>query len=99
MKTCIFVGLVVATLSGQIAVAAPDLIDFPGPGYRLQRELYAPREGKSMSHLKFTPSIFLQKTSFSPGTLRTDRPTGLIEFLPTDNPFSEPIRLFDNSKN
>jgi hypothetical protein len=98
MKTSILSGLFLVVLSAQEVVAEPSLIDFPGPGYRLQRELYAPRDLNSVSHLRITPTLFLQKTIFGPGALRTDKPTGTIEFLPMDNPFSEPIRLFENSK-
>jgi hypothetical protein len=99
MKTSIFVALALVGLFARDLVAAPNLIDYPGPGYRLQKELYAPREGKSISFLWFTPTLFVQKTSFAPSPLRTDKPTGLIETIPTDNPFTEPIRLFENSKN
>jgi len=99
MNTSILSGLFLVVLSAQGVVAEPLLIDFPGPGYRLQRELYAPRDGISLSHLRITPTLFLQKTIFGPGALRTDKPAGIIEFPPIDNPFSEPIRLFDNSKN
>jgi hypothetical protein len=99
MNTSVLIGLALAGLSVQNLLAAPDLIDFPGPGYRLQRELFFPQDGKSISPLRFTPSLFLQKTFFAPGPLRTDKPPGLIETLPADNPFTEPIRLFENSKN
>jgi hypothetical protein len=99
MKTSFHLRLALAGLFAQSLFAAPGVIDSPGPGYRLQQELYAPKDGKSASFLRFTPSLFLQKTFFAPGLLRTDKPTGLIETLPTDNPFTEPIRLFENSKN
>ena len=79
---------------GSLNVApASDRLDAPGPGYRLQREIYAPREGKSISFLQITPSLFLHKTFLPPGSLRADKPIEPAA-IATDNPFSEPIRLF-----
>jgi hypothetical protein len=72
-------------------------MDLPGPGYRLQRDLFAP-DGKTTSHLKLTPSLFFYKTFLTPGPIRADKAFDLAEPLPPGNPFTEPIRLFDIRK-
>ena len=77
------------------ASVASDRIDSPGPGYRMQKTIFDPRgNGEGTSFLRITPELFFDKTTVTPGKLRADKPTGLIESLPTDNPFSKPIQLF-----
>ena len=100
MNPSILIAIALFASSAPSIVAGPNLIDYPGPGYRLQRELFAPLiEGKSRSHLEFTPSLYLQKTFIGPGTLRSDKPVEPIIPFPNGlngNPFSEPIRLFQS---
>jgi hypothetical protein len=99
MNKCIVFAVVLAGgMSDSRIAAAPPLMDLPGPGYRLQRDLFAPDNGKTITHLQLTPSLFLQKTFLSPGPIRADKAFDSVAPLPAGNPFTEPIRLFDIRK-
>jgi len=97
MNNSIVIAVVVAAgVSAPSINAGPALIDFPGPGYRMQRDLFAPLDGKPISHLKFTPSLFFQFNFPQVESLRTDKPVELPATVPGENPFSAPIRLFES---
>jgi hypothetical protein len=96
MNQSILIAIALLASSAPGIVAGPNVIDHPGPGYRLQKELFSPQEGRWRSHLEITPSLFLQKTFLNPGPLRSDKPVESTIPFPNGNPFAEPIRLFQS---
>jgi hypothetical protein len=83
-------------LGSPIAALAVDLLDFPGPDYRLQRELFSPPRGCFSSPLiRITPAIQFFEILPEPALNRPFKSVDPTLALPLDNPFAAPIRLFD----
>jgi hypothetical protein len=86
-------------LAAPIVASTVDLIDFPGPDYRNQRDRFSPPRGCFSSPLiKITPPIQFIEIPFES---KADRPFKLVDptqSLIPDNPFAEPIRIFDGLK-
>jgi len=81
----------ISSVSAPSILAAPPLLDFPGPGYREQVKLVSPKRAER--ELQFN---WIGPTQV-PGARQLDNSK---LWLPLENadgsqPFSEPIRLFD----
>ena len=91
--------LLAAGLGSPIAFCANEILDFPGPDYRILRDQFSPPRGCFSSPLiKVTPPVqFLETLSNLAGDrgFKSAVPTPA---LPLDNPFAEPIRIFDRPK-
>jgi hypothetical protein len=86
-------------LGAPIAVFAVDLLDFPGPDYRIQRERFSPPRGCFSSPLiKITPPVQFLEINFEPAPSRPFKSVDPTQTVTPDNPFAEPIRIFDGLK-
>lgn len=86
---------VVCSVSASSALAAPPLLDFPGPGYREQIKLLSPE----VTPKTRPPVIWFRSPSIPESTpLDKIRALPLLDTPDGSRTFSEPIRLFDGPK-